>query len=316
MNLPSTSFRSTGKGYFYVLCAAMLWSVSGSTSKYLFLNGISPFQLSQLRVTLSALFLFLFFLIRHPHLLRISRNDIFYFFILGTFGMAAIQITYLFTISKLNVAAAILLEYLAPIFIALYMAVFAKEKLSRTTILAIIGATLGCYLVVGAYNLNLLNMNMAGIASGLASAVTFAWWSLHGEYGMRRYNPWTVLFYAMLFAATDWNIIYPPLKGFFDVSSSAQWGIILYITVMGTIIPFGLYYEGISLIRAARASITATLEPILAGVISYIFLDEIMSPMQIFGGVLVIAAIILLQIRQAYDDKAPSVIRARLNPPC
>lgn len=313
MNFSSSSFKVSRKGYLYVVCAAMLWSVSGSTSKYLFLNGISPFQLSQIRVTISALLLFLFFLIRRPALLKISRNDIFYFFILGTFGMTAIQITYLFTISKLNVAAAILLEYLAPIFIALYMAVFAKEKLSRITMLAIIAATLGCYLVVGAYNLNLLNLNMTGIASGIASAVTFAWWSLHGEYGMRRYNPWTVLFYAMLFAAIDLNIIYPPLKGFFNVSSSAKWVIILYITVFGTIIPFGLYYEGISLIRAARASITATLEPIMAGVISYIFLDEIMSPLQIFGGVLVIAAIILLQIKQAYDENTPSAIRARMN---
>lgn len=311
MNFSSSSFKITGKGYLYVLCAAMLWSVSGSSSKYLFLNGISPFQLSQLRVTISAVFLFLFFLIRRPDLLKISRNDILYFFVLGTFGMAAIQITYLFTISKLNVAAAILLEYLAPIFIALYAVIFAKEKLSRTTILAIIVATAGCYLVVGAYNMNLLSLNMMGIASGLASAVTFAWWSLHGEYGMRRYNPWTVLFYAMLFAAIDWNILYPPLKGFFYVSSPAKWGIILYIVVMGTIIPFGLYYEGINLIRATRASITATLEPIMAGVISYIFLDEIMSPLQIFGGVLVIAAIILLQIKQEYDDNAPSAIRAR-----
>jgi drug/metabolite transporter (DMT)-like permease len=76
-------------------------------------------------------------------------------------------------------------------------------------------------------------------------------------------------------------------------------------------VPFGLYLEGINLIRSTRASITATLEPITAGIISYIFLNEIMEALQIIGGLIVIASIILLQLRQEQDDKAPGVIRAQ-----
>ena len=90
-----------------------------------------------------------------------------------------------------------------------------------------------------------------------------------------------------------------------------QWMWILYIGVMGTLVPFGLYLEGINLIRSTRASITATLEPITAGIISYIFLNEIMEIPQITGGVIVIASIILLQLNQKQDDKAPSIIRAK-----
>jgi drug/metabolite transporter (DMT)-like permease len=86
---------------------------------------------------------------------------------------------------------------------------------------------------------------------------------------------------------------------------------ILYIGVMGTLIPFGLYLEGINLIRSTRASITATLEPITAGIISYFFLNEIMEIPQIAGGIIVIISIILLQLNQEQDDKAPSIIRAQ-----
>ena len=93
--------------------------------------------------------------------------------------------------------------------------------------------------------------------------------------------------------------------------SAVQWWWILYIGVMGTLVPFGLCLEGINLIRSTRASITATLEPITAGIISYIFLNEIMEVLQITGGILVIASIILLQLHQEQDDKAPSVIRAK-----
>jgi len=65
----------------------------------------------------------------------------------------------------------------------------------------------------------------------------------------------------------------------------------MYIGILGTLVPFGLYLEGVNLIRSTRASITATLEPITAGVISFIFLNEILEPLQITGGVLVIASI-------------------------
>jgi drug/metabolite transporter (DMT)-like permease len=80
--------------------------------------------------------------------------------------------------------------------------------------------------------------------------------------------------------------------------------------VAGTIVPFGLYFEGINLIRSTRASITATLEPITAGFISYFFLSESLSRLQILGAVFVIASIVLLQLRQEYDDKTPALIRA------
>jgi drug/metabolite transporter (DMT)-like permease len=306
----SVSSRIPAKGYFYVILGAVLWAVSGSSSKYLFHNGITPFQLAQLRVTISAVVLFLWFCLRRPALLKIDKKDIFYFFVLGTLGMAGVQFGYLFAISKLHVAAAILLEYLAPVFIGLYSVVFLREKLSQTTILAMVGALIGCYLVVGAYNLNILSLNLAGIFGGLVAAVTFAWWSVHGEYGMRRYDPWTVLFYAMVFAAVDWNILHPPLESF-ALYSPLKWGVILYIAIVGTILSFGFYYQGINLIRSTRASITATLEPITAGLISYIFLGEVMEPLQIFGGIMVIASVILLQLGQEYDDKTPDILRTR-----
>jgi drug/metabolite transporter (DMT)-like permease len=297
------------RGYFYVILAAVLWASSGSLSKFLFNKGMSPFELVQLRITIAALILFLWLLIRRPSLLRIYPKDIFYFIMLGTAGMAAVQFTYLFAISKIKVAAAILLQYLAPSFIALYSVLIARERLSRLAMLSMIGATIGCYFVVGAYNLDILAMNYAGIISGIFSAIAFAGYSIYSEYGMRRYHPWTVLFFGILIAAGVWNILQPPLKAFAHAYSPIEWACILYIVILGTILPFGLYYEAINLIRATRASITATLEPITAGVLSYLFLKEAMEPLQIAGGAMVIASVILLQLKQEQDNKTPVIIR-------
>jgi len=303
------------RGYIFVIFAALLWGISGTSAKFLFNSGVTPFQLVQLRVTISTGTLLIWLLIRDPSQLKIARKDILYFAVFGMVGMGCCQFTYLFAISRIHVAAAILVQYLAPAFIALYTVVFAHEKLSRPTLLALVGALSGCYLVVGAYNLDLLAMNLAGIIGGVLAAVSFAWYSIHGEYGMRRYSPWTVLFYAMVFASVLWNILQPPLEAFMHHYSIMEWGWILYIAIMGTCVPFGLYLEGINLIRSTRASITATLEPITAGLIAYIFLNEVLEPLQIVGGFIVIASIIHLQLNQEQDEKAPARIRARQQPP-
>ncbi len=314
MNTQPPGF-SVRRGYLYTILAAICWAISGSAAKFLFNSGVTPFQLFQIRITIAAMVLLAWLALRRPALLIIDRKDIPYFAILGNLGVGACQITYLFAISRINVAAAILLQYLAPSFIAIYAVVFARDRLKPSTISALLGATLGCYLVVGAYNLQIVRMNWAGIVSGILSAVAFAWYSIHGEYGMRRYNPWTVLFYALLFAAVVWNIMHSPLESFFHPFTPLQWGWILYIGVMGTLVPFGLYLQGVNLIRSTRASITATLEPIAAGALSFVFLNERMDALQITGGVLVIASIILLQLKQEADEKTPALMRARRQNP-
>jgi drug/metabolite transporter (DMT)-like permease len=291
--------------------AAVCWASGASASKFLFASAITPFQLVQLRITTACVLLLVWLLVRRPRLLKIAPRDIPYFLLLGTLGMAAINITYLYAISRLNVAAALILEYLAPALIAAYTVVVRRERISPLTAISIAAAIAGCYLVVGAYSLDLLQLNLPGILSGLGAAAAFAWWSVHGEYGMHRYDPWTVLFHALLVAAVEWNLLHPPLEAFLHRYDPATWGWILYVAVVGAILPFGLYYEGISRIRATRASITSTVEPIVAGVLSFAFLGEAMGPLQIAGGALVIGAIVLLQLKQERDERTPARIRAQ-----
>jgi drug/metabolite transporter (DMT)-like permease len=285
--------------------------VSGSSAKFLFNSGISPFQVVQLRLTITALLLLIIMAWKCPALLKIARSDISYFAVLGIVGMASVQFTYMYAISRIHVAAAILLQYMAPVLIVLHLVCIAREKVNPVVFFSMTGAIAGCYLVVGAYTLDMLSMNLGGVASGLLSAAGFAWYTVHGEYGMRRYNPWTVLFYAMLFAALVWNILHPPLESFQHHYLPVQWLWILYIAILGTMLPFGLYLNGVSHIRSARASITGTLEPITAGIVSFLFLHENMEPLQIVGGVLVIISIVLLQAKSEIDEQAPEKIRAR-----
>lgn len=298
-NRPTTTIvtKSASRGYLFVALAAVMWASGGAAAKFLFNHGTTAFDLIQLRTSLSFIGLFVWLAIFNPNLLRISIRDSLYFLILGIFGIAAAQFFYLFAISKISVAAAILLHYTGPLFIVLYKVFFAREKLKATTIMAMVATLVGCALVVEAYNPHALMLNRIGVVGGLLAAVAFAVYSLLSEYGMRRYPPWTVLVYALLFAALGWNILHAPLAAFRTDHSLLEWSWIAFIALIGTILPFGLYFKGIHLIRSTHAAITATLEPVTAGLIAYLLLDEMMGPLQILGGVIVLAAIIWLQSR-------------------
>ncbi len=286
-------------GYLYVSLAAILFAISGTSAKYLFNDGITAFQLIQMRTTLAFAGLLIWLCLKDPVLLKISIKSLPYFIGLGVFGIGSAQFFYLLAISKINVAAAILLHYTGPVFVALYVVFVQRQKLRFNIALAILGTLIGCFLVVGAYNLQIFALNRVGIIAGILAAVSFAVYSILSEYGMRRYTPWTVLLYGLLFAALMWNSLHPPLEAFLHRYSPFQWGLILFIGICGTIFPFGLYFEGIKRIKPTHASITATLEPISAGVIAAVFLGEVMVTLQIIGGFIVILSIIILQLNTA-----------------
>jgi drug/metabolite transporter (DMT)-like permease len=299
------------KGYLSVVVASIMWASSGTAGKALFEAGMTPFELVQIRVTLSTAILAALLAASSKGLPRIKIKDLGTFLLIGAVFMAMVQGTYFFAISKIEVAAAILLQDLAVVLVAIFSVCFWNERMTTSKLIALFMALCGCYMVVGGYDLDMIGMNRMGIMGGLASAVCLAGYTLVGEGAMHRYTPVTILFYALAFSSLTWHIIYPPFHYVSAGFTLSQWGWILYIAVVGTIIPFGLFFVGVNYIRSTRAIITATLEPISGGFMAFFLLGEILEPLQVIGGGLVIGAIVLLQIKREQDEMAPEFLRAR-----
>lgn len=282
-------------GYLYAVAAASLWGIAGPVAKYLFNHGVTALVLTQMRMTFSFILMMAFFLLARRDLIRIGPRDIPYLAILGVGGFAAVQIAYYSAIARIQVAAAILLEYMAPVLILLYAAIFMKEKITSAKLVSLVLAVLGCALVAGAYDINFLRLNLAGVAWGLGSAIAFSFYTLYGQAGLRKYNALTLFAYSSGFGALFWWTLNPP-QAFFAVHySPLTWLAFLYVAVLGTIVPFVFYLMALERMEASRVSITSTLEPVLAGVVAFVFIGEKMGVLQVLGGILVIAGIILLQ---------------------
>jgi drug/metabolite transporter (DMT)-like permease len=296
--------KTERRGYLYILMGTTLWGVSSVVAKSLFIVGLPPADLVQIRLTLATLTLLLILLIFDRNRMIVSWKDIPYFLVLGFVGVAGVQFTYYYTISKIHVGPAVLIQYLSPVWIALYAFIFQKEPLTKGKIAALLLALLGCYFTVGGYRMDLLRLNRTGIVSGLISSLFFSFYALYGEKGLKKHDPWTLILYGFGFGAVFYWILISPMKVITQGYSFKIWMAFIYIAIFSTLIPFGLYFKGIERVRATRASITATWEPVVAGLTAYFVLGEVLSPLQVTGGIAVISAIVLLQMAQ--EKAAPS----------
>ncbi len=297
-------------GYLYILIGSTLWGVSSVVAKSLFNIGLPPAELVLIRLTLATLTLLFILLFFDRKSIIISPKDLPYFFLLGFVGVAGMQFTYYYTISKIQVGPAILIQYIQPVWVSLYAYFFQREPLSKGKVASLLMAVLGCYFAVGGYHFDFLRLNKVGIVSGVASSLFFTFYALYGEKGLRKYNPWTLILYGFGFGAVFYWIIISPMKFVTGGYSLKMWLAFIYIAIFSTLLPFGFYFKGVERIRATRASITATWEPVVAGFAAYIVLGEVLYPLQVLGGIAVIAAVVLLQIsREKASPSTPLEIR-------
>ncbi len=148
---------------------------------------------------------------------------------------------------------------------------------------------------------------MLGLALAFFGALAQAFYVLAARHGFGRIPGSqaagvTMLLAASLYVATAILTGQAAILGEPLMSSAALLPVLL-AGVVGAGIPTVAFIAGIRLLGAPRAAILATLEPVVGVSLAAILLGETPQPLQIVGGVLIIAAGVLLQLR-APDELA------------
>ncbi len=193
-----------GVGLLAAVAAAHLWAVSGVFGKIVMTGTLSPARLVFYRSVLSALLLLAVLLWRDRTLLKLSRGDLPFFLAMGTLGLALTQFTYYAAIQSLSVGMAILLQYLAPLWMLLFERFWLKIPLTRARLAALTLALVGCAMVsveTGATR----HWGNVGVLLGLTAGVCFAFYTLMTRHALKSHRDLTVLFYSFLFSALFWS---------------------------------------------------------------------------------------------------------------
>lgn len=298
------------KGAILIVIAAFFWGIAATAAKFILNTNINPFKLVNMRLNLAFTFLFLFFLIFDRQKLKITKVDAKYLAVLGIVGIVGVQSTYYFTVATLNVGMAIFLQYLAPAMIVLYSVVFLKEKLSMTILLSLGISLLGSVCIIfGREAAPASTLNILGFITGLVSAFFLSFYTIYGKTCTGRVNAWTVLLYAVGFGALAYWFVSPPWVLWSEVSL-LEFGYASYLAIFATIIPFGLYFSGLRFLTPSSGSIISMLEPVIATLSAYLLLNEKMTVVQLLGGMLIIAAVMIINIYYMKRETANNEVQS------
>lgn len=280
-------------GRWLVFLATVFWGTTATLARSVFRDHhVPPLAVVELRLTIAATLLLFWLAITRRDALRVRREDLGYFVVLGLFGVAAVQGSYYYSISRLGVGLAILLQYLAPSLVVLWD-LLRGRKPAPSLVLAVVLAVAGTALLVNGVDPRTIDAKPLDWAVGLASAVIFAFYVLYSKRGLARYAPETVLFYTFAIAAAFWACVIPPATIVAAHYPAALWWRFLLLGVFSTLVPFRCFYAGLRRLPATEASVLATSEPVVAIVAAAVFLGETLRAQQLVGAAMVIAASVL-----------------------
>lgn len=296
------------RGYVFIAAAALLWGVSATLGRAVFtgrliggekLAPIGPLILAQSRTTISLLVLAPLLLLRRGRAgLRMPRRDLLLALWIGVAGVAGSNYTYYLAVQKTNVATAIILQYVAPVWVLLYMVARGLQRATLQRVLAVLMAVVGSAMAIGAIGPGSLSLRLdtVGVIAAELAAITFAYYNVAIPPLLTRHDRWKVLVYLLLGAALFWLLVNPPWRIVAAHYSAPQWGFLALFAVTSVLLPFSCYIAGLQYLDPTRAVVTSALEPVFSIVIAALALGEIVRPTQVLGIVVVLVATVIVQL--------------------
>jgi drug/metabolite transporter (DMT)-like permease len=293
-------------GYAMVLTAASLFAVNGAVSKVILDTGISSLRLSELRTTCGAAALAVGLALLAPARLRLARRELPFLLFYGVSGFAIVQWLYFVAIHRLPIGIGLLLEFTAPLLVALWARYAWHEPVRRRVWAALALSLTGLVLVAEVWSG--FKLDSLGVAAGLVDAVALAMYFLVGERGVSRRDPTSLVCYALAFAALFWAVTQPwwsfpftklqgstSLHGHLAGTSAPVWALYLWLIALGTIAPFALSIGALRHLPATTVGIVSTFEPVVASVVAWVWLNERLDAAQLVGGLIVLVGIFLAE---------------------
>ena len=300
--------RQAGLGVAMVAGAALLFGLNGSVSKVVLESGLTSVQLTQARSIGAALGFALILALTDPGRLKVTWRELPFLLVFGITGVAFVQWFYFLSIHRLPVGIALLIEYLAPLLVALWARYVLHEAVRRRIWAALAMALVGLSLIVELWGAGESALDSLGIAASLAACVAYAVYILMAERGVTRRDPISLTAYGFAFAALFWLVVQPiwafpfatmddsvSLLGNLDHRTAPLWLLVTFVVLVGTMATFALVVSALRHLSATRVGIVAMLEPVAAAAVAWAWLGETLGTAQLIGGAIVLAGIALAQ---------------------
>jgi len=298
---------------FLMITAAMGFALGGVAAKILREADMDAFRLTQIRTVGAAIILLTFAVMRGKKQLYARRDELKDLIIFGVVGVAAVTSFYFFAIKYLYVSVALVIEFTASIWIVLYLRFVKKKQVSPIMWVGIACAFSGLFLLSQIWTGTTLHP--LGVVVAFADAFALAIYFLFADRLSQTRTSLSLMAWGLGVAAVFWSLVLPwwnfpfeyltntySLEGNLSNYSAPGWALVLWIIIVGTVIPYLLTVTGIRELSASTGSVIGMIEPLFAGAIAWWLLNEAFNTTQLIG-----CAVLLVGIYLA--DKARSQVK-------
>lgn len=297
LNVPfvqSIRLPPSALGLGAILLTVLCWAFAANVAFALFAAGIQPLALagtSAMIATFGLAVLHSFW--ERGQTRRMSLKQ----FALGLILVLLVAADYV-AVQQLPVAIAIVLLFTAPMLVVLWTALMARRIPPQSVLIALMLSILGVVLVSKLLESRLEQVNWFGIGIGLSTAIFFAAYIVLSEQICRTGSSLSILLKTYAVASLFW-LTYQLIQGLpLHLFTPEYFPKVLVVSLVGNLLPYLLFLWSLQRVSAERAAIVATLEPLVAAILAWLWFGQTLTLLQSIGGVLIIGAVTTLQLKE------------------
>jgi drug/metabolite transporter (DMT)-like permease len=287
------------KGYIFTISAACVYASQVILGKYILTAGTGAWTLAFMQVVISTLVMFVIGVSKAPEGIRtkytVKRADFKWFFWIGVIGGLGVQLALYYCLERVDAGIGSMLLFLHPVVICIFFLVSGVRKVTLINKISLVAVLLGSLLVLNIFGES-HTWTWLGIFFGVICFLCCAGFFLILDLKLSQYPISVIFFYDWGIAAVIMLIINPMVFKNIVVLSPQMIALIVIISSVTTVLPSFLLAKGVMLIGSERATVVGALELPITVLLAYLFLSEVMVPMQLLGVVLVVSAVAALSV--------------------
>lgn len=276
------------RGYFFIVAAAVQWGMIGPFARLAFQEGVPPMEVAFWRAFLTW-FMFAF----HAGITgqtRLKREDVWMVIIFGLSGVSLFYAAYQMAVKQGGAALASVLLYTAPAWVTLLARIIFREKITPVKLVSLILTLVGVAAIswtgkTGAGQ----SISLAALLFGLLSGFCYSLYYIFGRHFSGRYSSPNLFLYLLpigILGLLPWVT--------FSHKSPTAWMALGFLAVVSTYGANFCYYASLKYLEASRASIIATLEPVITVIVAWVWWQESMNLPSLIGCAMILAAVVMV----------------------
>lgn len=276
-----------------LLTTVVFWSFHFTAAKYALTHGFEPLAYSSLRFGTAALFFTAFTWVREQSV-RVRRSDGLLLIVAALLGIWLNQLTFVYSVRLTTAATVALVFGTLPIWVALVSRAFGQERLRFRHWLAT-GVSFAGVALVALGTTGGLRGDLGGVLLAFGAAATWGAYSVAMGPLMQRYSAYRISAVCLVVGcvpllASSAKVL---LEQDWSEPNAIAWAAALYGLVFSLILTNIMWFTAIDRVGAARSSLYANLQPFLGAMWALLVLAEEMTPVQVAGGFVIGAGILL-----------------------